>query len=247
MKKSSRVVVSYLSLIVGASAWMATARADCDYPTCVPGNGQVCLFPDADCNGTPVLVGALTIWPNLGAGTFPNDTLSSWLLGDHTELVICKDANFGVGCQAARRDDTYGIANSQESMPVTYCGASGQPLCNDMASSLRVSSYEVQVVSGTYGANKYCMQPSATTCAFFTDSTRQTGMCVALPMGNRPNSGSFGLPDNTISSILCGTSVKAYIYDGTNYGGSSYSSPYTDIGNMGTANDKTSSLKVVTR
>jgi len=239
-------------LILAGVVLPIDARADCDYPTCVPSKGEVCLFQDADCNGLAVKVKAFTmqgptIWDALGSGTFPNDALSSWLLGDHTELFICRHANFGTGCQAARRDDTYGIAQSQEWMPKTYCGENNQPLCNDMASSIRVSQYEVKVVNGSYGGNNYCLQPESNTCAFFTESARETGHCVALPLGNRSGPGNFGLPQDTISSILCGTSVKAYIYEHVNFGGSMYASPYIDIGYLGTANDKTSSLKVVWR
>lgn len=73
-----------------------------------------------------------------------------------------------------------------------------------------------------------------------------TGQCVIKGVGSYDNAAEIGLPDNTVSSIKVGASVKATLYRDANFGGanSSFTANDSDLSNDAIGSNTTSSVKV---
>jgi hypothetical protein len=235
--RSAFVVCLAICGIVTTQKVALAASCDDPAPPCVPNPGEVCLYEHANCGGSYTRVSAQTIWGVLNSSNFDNDILSSFKLGDRTELYLCSDANFGGYCVPYYRYDAWGLDQSQDSLPIPYLCKPADQTCNDLTSSVRVSAYSYP---------HPCTAPPADRCAFFKDANFGNS-CVVLPVGVYDNSGAFGLPNDSISSIRCGSGVKATLYEHAGRGGSTYGSPYTWAPSLGSANDKTSSISVVRR
>ena len=92
-----------------------------------------------------------------------------------------------------------------------------------------------------------CGLPGPNQVIIYQDINRG-GACAVLELGDYPNASTFGLPNDSISSIDVGTDVRAVLYEHANFRGrqahfegSFYWSP---IGNV---NDRTSSIEVFPR
>ena len=225
----------------------STAKADCS--SWSPGPGEVCLFVDAGWSGYSKAVSAQTIWWHLTGDNWGNDTLSSFLLGNNTELYLCSGWGFGEGgCVSYHRDDSAGIDDSQYELlsnepNAPYSGSCVPPwrttgMCNDWTSSIRVSPYY-------YGASP-CLSPGPTECSFFIDWPASNDTeCVKLSYGDY-DWGAFGLPNDSISALKCGAYAGAKLWDAGGFAGSpsNYSGGGSSGLYVGYMNDKTSSLRV---
>jgi hypothetical protein len=249
MRRFMSVMTLCSTIIVATFASMAVANADCSNPSCSPGPGQVCLFQHSECNGLAWRVYADTVWPALSSPGLDNDQLSSFLLGNNTELTICDDSSFEGYCDTYRRDDAYALNGS------VYTCLEGSPwgdgcwghVCNDWTSSLRVVNYRYSPSASGSLTNYYCLFPSDYQCTVFTGTRDGVGQCRALGIASYPSASEAGLPNDSISSILCGAHAQAYIYQDINYGGTVFSSPYINALSLGSADNRTSSIVVVAR
>lgn len=68
------------------------------------------------------------------------------------------------------------------------------------------------------GASSSTCNPSSNEIALFVDAN-YSGQCVVKGIGNYPNPGSIGLPNDSISSIRVGSGVRAVLCRDDNYGG----------------------------
>ena len=231
MKITVSIFVAMLpALFFGHQAFSRPAGNCATQRACVPNPGEVCLFPDPNCTGFPYRKSAVTISGVLYGSTIPNDTLSSFVLGNQTDLYLCSDGDFGGYCHDFVRDDATGQDDSFNYMASATCDPNLAP-CDNWTSSLRVSHLP-----------RECGSPAMGTCAFFVDSSFG-GSCVVLPVGEYPNQGWFGLPNDSISSILCGASTSVAVYDQSQYLVSLGTYSYQP--NMGYANDRVSSFRVL--
>jgi fibronectin type 3 domain-containing protein len=90
--------------------------------------------------------------------------------------------------------------------------------------------------------------PTADQVAFFVDAN-YSGTCVVKGIGNYPDSGSMGIPNDSLSSIRVGSNVKLALYVDSNYGGTSepLTSDDSNLSDNTIGNDRASSAKVESR
>lgn len=90
--------------------------------------------------------------------------------------------------------------------------------------------------------------PNANQIALYVDPN-YGGQCVVKETGDYPNPSAIGLPNDSISSIRVGSSVKATLCKDDNYGGGceTFTGDDPDLGNNGIGNDQVSSVRVESR
>jgi hypothetical protein len=189
-----------------------------------------------------------------------NDSISSVWIGPDAKIKACEHPGMAGLCASAT-----GGPNGTSLLDLgSGCGPGGQACCstgtcpdpwccqNNRTSSLRVDNKADD-----------CQNPGLSRVAFFTD-INYSGDCVVLfrqigvhigwpdPNGNATNAtqgGSFGLPDNSISSVKIGVPGMGHnfdIYDGVNYTGSDFfnGASVPDLRSVGW-NDLTSAISTV--
>ncbi len=89
-------------------------------------------------------------------------------------------------------------------------------------------------------------RPNANQIAVFEDAN-YSGRCAVRNVGNYPSARSFGLPNDSLSSIIVGRNVIAILYEHNNYGGKNQRFARTDsfLGNNTVGNDNVSSIRVI--
>jgi len=109
-----------------------------------------------------------------------------------------------------------------------------------------------------YGTPKACYykltitppvcSPTADQVAFFVDANH-SGTCVVKGIGNYPDSGSMGIPNDSLSSVKVGSNVKLTLYIDSNYTNTSepFTNDDTNLSDNLIGNDRVSSAKVETR
>ncbi|MDX9953134.1 MAG: Ig-like domain-containing protein [Anaerolineae bacterium] len=73
-------------------------------PSCNPNADQVALYVDANYGGQCVVKG-IGQYSNPSAIGLPNDSISSVKVGGNVRAVLCKDDNYGGGCETFNGDD----------------------------------------------------------------------------------------------------------------------------------------------
>ena len=113
--------------------------------------------------------------------------------------------------------------------------------------SRRVANAWVIVPDGGPTPPPSC-NPNADQIALFVDPN-YSGQCVVKGIGEYPNPGAIGLPNDSISSVKVGGNVKAILCRDDNYGGGceTFTSDDPDLGNNSIGNDQVSSVKVELR
>jgi murein DD-endopeptidase MepM/ murein hydrolase activator NlpD len=189
-------------------------------PSCNPNADQIALFVDANYSGQCVVKG-IGQYSNPGAIGLPNDSISSLKVGSNVKAILCRDDNYGGGCEEFTGDDSNLGDNS---------------IGNDQVSSVKVESR-------TAACN-----PNADQIALFVDAN-YSGQCVVKGIGQYPNPGAIGLPNDSISSIKVGGNVKAILCRDDNYSGTceTFTSDDPHLGNNSIGNDQVSSVKVEQR
>jgi murein DD-endopeptidase MepM/ murein hydrolase activator NlpD len=72
---------------------------------CSPNSEQVALFEHPNYQGTCKVFGKAD-YPNPGSMGFPNDSASSIKVGGNAKAVLCRDDNYGGGCEDFNGDDS---------------------------------------------------------------------------------------------------------------------------------------------
>ncbi len=159
-------------------------------PNCNPNTDQVALFVDSNYGGQCVVKG-VGEYPNPGAIGLPNDAISSLKVGSNVRAVLCRDDNFGGGCETFTGDDPN--------------------LGDNSIGDNQVSSVKVEV--------RGCNDPGADQVVLYAN-TNYGGNCVTLGVGEYPNPGYLGSVgnDNT-ESIKVGGNVQAVLCEHDNYQG----------------------------
>lgn len=89
-------------------------------------------------------------------------------------------------------------------------------------------------------------RPNANQIAVFEHSGYK-GKCAVRNVGNYPSARSFGLPNDSISSVIIGQNVFAVLYEHNNYSGKkqTFSRTDTTLANNSIGNDAVSSIRVI--
>ncbi|HTN78316.1 MAG TPA: hypothetical protein VMK16_01485 [Acidimicrobiales bacterium] len=156
---------------------------------CHPGADQAAFFVDANFQGACV-VKNVGNFANSGSIGLPNDSISSLEMGANVQVIVCKDDDFGGDCILLTHD--VGFLNDHR-------------VGNDQVSSLRVQAL------GT----SQCV-PAANQVSFFTNADF-LGSCVVKDIGEYPNSGVIGLPNDSISSVRIGAGAQAVVCKDTGF------------------------------
>jgi len=133
---------------VAAVSFLGMQKAALACYECIPAAGEICLYVDSGYCGTNVKISAadgayayvMTYPQNAFPPTIPNDSLSSFLLGDKTKLTVCSDWHYQSYCHTYARDDSNSAIGNQSVgwMPSSNvwpgCDAS-LVVCNDWTSS----------------------------------------------------------------------------------------------------------------
>jgi len=189
-------------------------------PSCNPNADQIALFVDANYSGQCVVKG-IGQYPNPGAIGLPNDSISSIKVGGNVQAILCRDDNYGGGCETFTSDDSNLSDNS---------------IGNDQVSSAKVE------------LRPSPCNPNADQVALFVDADYR-GQCVVKGIGQYPNPGAIGLPNDSISSVKVGGNVKAILCRDDNYGGGceTFTSNDSNLSDNSIGNDQVSSAKVEQR
>jgi hypothetical protein len=211
----------------GTITYLATAliisifASPAAHAACEPGQNQVSFYTDANFRGSCV-VKTLGDYPNSGSIGLPNDSISSLRVGTGAQVVVCKDNDFQGDCILLTTDVSF--------------------LNDNRVGNDAVSSAKVQAL----GTNQ-CV-PAANQVSFFTNANF-LGNCVVKILGEYPNSGAIGLPNDSISSIRVGSSAQAVICKDNNFGGDCIliTQDVSFLNNNQVGNDQVSSAKVQQR
>jgi len=76
----------------------------CAPPNCNPNADQIALFVDSNYGGQCV-VKNIGEYPNPGSIGLPNDSISSVKIGGNVEAILCRDDDYGGGCETFINDD----------------------------------------------------------------------------------------------------------------------------------------------
>jgi hypothetical protein len=171
-------------------------------------------------------------YPNTN-GLIPNDSLSSYYIGAGVTFEVFTNSNYG-GTYDVINGNTINWADNQFSLPASGSLASqfGYNVGNDAASSFKVIPN--------------CITPASGQCSFFTDAG-DSNFCVTLNIGDYANSTGIGLPNDWISSALCGPNTYAALYQNDNFNSYMYTvgvNSGTDFALPAGVNDQTSSIIV---
>jgi hypothetical protein len=191
------------------------------HAACEPGANQAAFFKDANF-GNSCVVRDIGDYPNSGAIGLPNDSISSVKLGSNTQVVLCKDNNFQGDCILLKSSQSFVNDNR---------------VGNDQTSSVKVQPLGFAS----------CM-PSSTQVSFYVNADF-LGTCVVKDVGDYPNSGAIGLPNDSISAIRVGSNVQVVICKDNNFQGDCIllTSSVGFLNNNRVGNDQVSSAKVQTR
>ena len=198
-----------------ANSLYLIAGSPCANPS--PGSDQIGLYEHADYCGSYRILG-IGEYPNPGAMGFANDTASSIKVGSSVKAILCRDDNYGGGCEFLLGNDNDLINNS---------------IGDNQVSSAKVESRQT-------GCN-----PTAEQVALFMDAN-YGGVCVLRGVGDYTNPVAIGLPNDSISSVKVGANVKATLCRDDNYGGvcELVTLDDNDLSNNSVGNDQVSSVKV---
>ncbi|MBP7962370.1 MAG: trypsin-like serine protease [Caldilineaceae bacterium] len=191
-----------------------------DIGRCVLNDDQIALFTDANFNGNCVVKdGDNYSTPN--AIGLPNDSISSIWVGSNAKVKLCRDDNFGGICETFTASDSNLTDNS---------------IGNDQVSSAQVSSVSARCT------------PYDDQIALFKDAN-YSGACVIRGGGNYANPNAVGLPNDSISSILVGSSAKVKLCRDDNFGGicQTFTSSDSNLTDNLIGNDQVSSAVVQCR
>lgn len=174
--------------------FLAGANSGPGGPTasCSPGPNEVALFVDSFFRGQCVVKG-IGLYPHSEDIGLPNDSISSIKVGSQVKALLCQQADFRGTCQLF----TSSVAQ----------------LSKEMIGHDNVSSVKVQPRS----ERPECV-PGDTQIAVYVDSVFR-GQCKVLNVGAYPHASDTGLPNDSISSILIGSSVKVGLYEDSNFQG----------------------------
>lgn len=146
----------------------------------------------------------------------PNDSISSVIVGSNVKVTLCRDDNYGGTCETFIASDANLTDNS---------------IGNDQVSSVKV--------------DKVDCNPNSFQIALYIDIS-YNGQCAVKSVGDYPNPASIGLPNDSISSVIVGSSVRALLCKDDNYAGVcvELSSSDTNLSDNSIGNDQVSSAKV---
>ncbi|MEO8129593.1 MAG: hypothetical protein ABJF23_28100 [Bryobacteraceae bacterium] len=174
-------VIRKLSLVALTSAiWMHASPAQA---ACQPGPNQASFYVDANFKGACVTRN-FGDYLSSGAIGLPNDSISSVMVGANTQVVLCKDNNFGGDCILITQN--VGFVN-------------GNRVGNDQVSSLKVQPR---------GTNQ-CM-PASNQISFYTNADF-LGACVVKGLGDYSTAAAIGLPNDSISSVRVGAGAQVIV------------------------------------
>ncbi len=184
-----------------------------------PNSDQIGLYSDENYCGTAKILG-VGEYSSPGNMGFPNDSLSSIKVGSNVRAQLCKDDNYAGGCEDFNGDDS-------------RLGDNG--IGDNSVSSVKV-------------IRKNNCSPNGDQVAFFTDAN-YGGNCVVRGIGNYPDPGSMGIPNDSLSSVRVGGNVRLSLYGDSNYQSTSetFTGDDSDLSNNSIGNDRASSAKVETR
>jgi hypothetical protein len=170
------------------------------WQTCRPNADQIAVFEHSNYRGRCAVRG-IGRYASSAAFGLRNDTLSSIIIGQNVYAVLCKDNGFRGRCQTFRTTDP-NLGNNT--------------VGNDEVSSIRV------LRKPTAPPPTPTCNPGVNQIAVFT-STNYRGRCAIRNIGNYASAASFGLPNDSLSSIKVGRNVRALVCRDVNFRGSCYS------------------------
>lgn len=151
-------------------------------PSCDPNADQIALFVDANYGGTCVVKG-LGTYSNPSAIGLPNDAISSLKVGANVQAILCKDDNYGGGCETFTGDDPNlgdnGIGDNQVSSVKVESRAPEPPTANFDAwpqggdAPLTVAFHNISNGSYTTCYWEYGDGNTGNSCADYHDYTYQ--------------------------------------------------------------------------
>lgn len=185
---------------------------------CVPTATQAAFFIDANYSGGCVIRGA-GAYPTAGSIGLPNDSISSIKLGASAQVIVCRDINYGGNCQLLTSD---------------AASLGGQPIGNDTISSAKVEA------RGAQDCN-----PGNQQVGFFMHDN-YLGPCAVRGIGSYPKATTFGLPNDSLSSVLVGPGAQAVLCVDEGFAGDCqrFTANTPHLGNVRIGNDRVSSAKV---
>ena len=189
-----------------------------------PNADQVTLYVRSgfDSNGQCVTKG-IGEYSNSGSIGLPDNSIRSIKVGSNVRARLCTEENFGGNC------DWFGADNGDLNGSAVGSGTS----------SVKVESKPPEG----------CSNPNADQVTLYVRSGFDSnGQCVTKGIGEYSNSGSIGLPDNSIRSIKVGSNVRARLCTEENFGGNCdwFGADNGDL-NGSAVGYGTSSVKVETR
>jgi hypothetical protein len=188
---------------------------------CKPGAQQVGFFMH-DNYVSPCSLKDLGAYPNAVAIGLPNDSLSSVLVGQGAQAILCVDDNYGGDCQRFT--------------------ASAPHLGSERIGNDRVSSAKVE------RAGEYECNPGPNQVAFFVHDD-YIGPCSVRGFGDYANAQALGVPNDSTSSIVVGSQAQVVLYVDVNYGGDGekFTASAHHLGDSKIGNDRVSSARVQPR
>ncbi len=201
-----------------ANAWII-AYENPPPPTCNPNADQIALFVDPNYGGQCVVKG-VGDYPNPAAIGLPNDSISSLRVGSNVRAMLCRDDDYGGGCETFSGDDPDLGDNS---------------IGDNQVSSVRVEW-------------RGC-SPNADQVALYADPN-YGGSCVTLDIGNYPNPGYFGpVGNDNVESLRVGGNVQAVLCEHDDYQGQceTFAGDDANLGDNPIGANRTSSARVEQR
>lgn len=96
---------------------------------CAPSADQIGLFADVNYGGQCVVRG-IGSYPNPSALGLPNDSISSIKVGSNVKAILCRDDNYGGGCETFTSDDSDLRGNSIGNDQVSAARVETRDGCN---------------------------------------------------------------------------------------------------------------------
>jgi hypothetical protein len=185
---------------------------------CKPGPQQVGFFMH-DNFLSPCSLRNIGSYPNAATLGLPNDSLSSVLIGQGAQVILCVDDNFGGDCQRFTTNNPH-LGNSR--------------IGNDRASSAKVQR-----------AGEYDCTAGPGQVAFFVNDD-MIGPCSVRGIGEYPTPESLGVPNDSLSSIMVGSNTQVVLCVDNNYLNDCQKFTASDphLGNSRIGNDRVSSARV---
>jgi spore coat protein U-like protein len=181
--------------------------------SCSPNADQIALFVDVNYSGQCVIKGVGT-YTNPGAIGLPNDSISSIKVGGNVKATLCRDDNYGGGCETFTGDDS---------------DLRGNSIGNDQVSSAKVETRS----SGGGGGG-----PSGYT--FCTSENQRCNFSGAKDVAYGANgkfnykygvTGGIDCNNGTFGDPIVGTVKACYTKDSSSGGGGGGPSGYTFCAN----------------